>query len=197
MSALPKKGYVQMTEEEYLAFERASQFKHEFRAGEIIDMTGASRRHNLINGSTYARLYLQLRQQGCQAYANDMRVQVKGAKLYTYPDMAVVCGEARFADDGFDMLINPTVIIEVLSPSTEAYDRGEKFQSYRTLVSLREYVLISQDKPLIERYARQDSGEWLLTTAVGLEASIAFESIGCTLSLAEVYEQIDFDGSAL
>ncbi|MBN8639144.1 MAG: Uma2 family endonuclease [Anaerolineae bacterium] len=196
MSALPKKNHREMTEEEYLAFERASQFKHEYRNGEVVDMTGASERHNLISGSTYVALYSQLRGRPCKVYTNDMRVKVRQARLYTYPDIAAVCGDARFSDDTFDMLINPTIIIEVLSPSTETYDRGEKFQNYRKLVSLQEYVLISQVSPHIERFTRQDNDQWLLTEAKGLDAVIELTSIGCTLKLAEVYEQIDFSDTA-
>ncbi len=195
MSAIQKR-YVEMTEAEYVAFERASEFKHEYRSGTIVDMTGASERHNLIGTNTVSLLFPQLRGRGCKIYANDMRVKVRQARLYTYPDIVIMCGEARFADDTFDMLINPTVIIEVLSPSTESYDRGEKFQHYRSLVSLQEYVLISQDSPRIERYMRQDHDSWMLTEAQGLDASIELTSIGCTLKLAEVYEQITFEDTA-
>ncbi len=196
MSALPHKRYVEMTEEEYLAFERASEFKHEYRGGVVIDMTGASRRHNLICLRTAAMLDTQLRGRPCEVYANDMRVKVRQAKLYTYPDIVAVCGEPRFADDTFDMLINPTLIIEVLSSSTESYDRGEKFQQYRKLISLQDYILISQSQPHIERYTRQEDDSWQMTEAQGLETSIELTSIACTLNLAEVYERIDFTDTA-
>ncbi|MBK9749219.1 MAG: Uma2 family endonuclease [Chloroflexi bacterium] len=192
MSALPQKSFVEMTEEEYLAFERASQFKHEFRNGEVIAMVGASERHTLIAGSTHYSLYGQLRDRPCKVYLETMRVKIRAVKVNTYPDISVICGEPQFADREFDTLINPTLIIEVLSPSTETYDRGRKFSYYRALGSLQEYVLISQDSPHIERYIRQNHDGWLLTEAQGLEASIELTSIDCTLKLAEVYEQIDF-----
>lgn len=159
MSALQQTTQV-MTEAEYLTFERASELKHEFLAGQVFAMTGASKAHNLISGSTYVTLYNQLRGRPCNLFPSDMRVKVTATGLHTYPDLSVVCGEAQFSDDEFDTLLNPTVIIEVLSPSTERYDRGKKFQHYRELPSLREYVLIAQDSLRVECYLRQESGSW-------------------------------------
>ena len=121
-----------------------------------------------------------------------MRVLVSTSGLYTYPDVIVVCGYPEFSDDQFDTIVNPIVIIEVLSPSTESYDRGKKFQDYRTLKSLQEYLLISQDKPLIERYLRSDHGEWIFGDAQGLEASLTLTSIDCILRLSDVYRKVDF-----
>jgi Uma2 family endonuclease len=181
-----------MTEAEYLAFERASEWKHEFWAGEIFAMTGASEAHNLICTSISFLLYGQLRGRPCKIYSGDMRVKIAATGLYTYPDISVVCGEARFSDDHRDTLINPTVIFEVLSPSTERYDRGRKFQHYRQLESLRAYVLIEQDSPRIEYYQRQADHTWLLADAHGLDARLELPVIGCTLALAEVYEQVTF-----
>lgn len=181
-----------MTEAEYLQFERAHELKHEFHAGEVLAMTGASRAHNLICTNLVITLGTQLRGQPCEVYANDMRVRVQPARLYTYPDISVACDEPQFTDDHVDTLINPTLIIEVLSPSTERYDRGRKFQHYREVSSLREYVLIAQDSPRIERFLRRDSGLWELTDAHGLDASLNLESIGCTLTLADAYERITF-----
>jgi Uma2 family endonuclease len=192
MVALPKES-TRMSEAEYLAFERASQFKHEYVNGKIIAMSGASREHNLISGSTYAALYNQLQERPCEIYPSEMRVRVEVAGSYAYPDISVVCDEPQFADDEFDMLLNPLVIIEVLSPSTEGHDRGRKFQDYRALDSLREYVLIAQDSPRIEHFLRQDNGTWLLSDASGLEASIELPSIGCTLALADVYRKVTFE----
>jgi len=151
MVALPQK--MRMSESEYLEFERKNETKHEFMDGEVFAMTGASRAHNLISIQTAALLINQLRGKNCEVYAADMRVKIS-SKKYLYPDVSVVCGEVQLSDDKFDNLLNPTVIIEVLSDTTEAYDRGTKFQNYRKLESLQEYVLIAQDKPYIERYMR-------------------------------------------
>jgi Uma2 family endonuclease len=191
--ALPKKF---MTPEEYLDFERASQTKHEYFAGEIFAMAGASENHNLIVMSAGANLYAQLRKRPCKAYASDMRVKTRSTVLYTYPDISVVCGEPQFEDAEVDTLLNPTVIIEVLSPSTESYDRGKKFQHYRTLESLQEYLLIAQDEPHIEHYVRQPDHQWLLSEAQGMEASLELPFIECTLALADVYEKVTFESGA-
>lgn len=190
MSPLPD---VRMTEAEYLAFDRASEIKHEYYRGEIFAMSGGSPEHNLICMSTGAALYSQLRGRPCKSFSSDQRVRISQTRLYTYPDITVVCGDPRFATDAQDTLINPTLLIKVLSPSTESYDRGKKFQHYRQLDSLREYVLIAQDQPHIERYLRQDDDTWLLSEATGLESRIELTSIGCVLALAEVYEQVTFE----
>lgn len=189
--ALPKH---QWTPEEYLDFERKADTKHEYLDGEIYDMSGASKEHVIITGNLSFKLHQQLEQRDdCIPYGNDLRVRVS-KKHYTYPDLTVVCGETRLADDDHqDVLLNPTLIIEVLSPSTEQYDRNRKFQSYRTLASLQEYVMVSQQEPLIERYLRQPNGDWLPSMAQGLDASITLPSIDCTLALADVYRRITFN----
>jgi Uma2 family endonuclease len=186
--------HLPMTEEEYLAFERASDTKHEYYAGEIFAMVGASRGHNLIGGNVFAGLHGQLRRRPCEVYQGDMRVKVGATGLYTYPDVVAVCGEPRFDDDLFDMLLNPTVIIEVLSPSTEAYDHGKKFQHYRSIPSLREYVMIAQDTCRIEHCLRQSDHAWLLTEITDPAATLHLASIGCTLALADLYEKVPLDG---
>jgi Uma2 family endonuclease len=152
-------------------------------------MTGASRKHNLISGNIYRELSLLLKKRPFEAYLSDMRVKAAEARSYHYPDIAVVYGTPRFEDAQLDTLLNPTVLIEVLSSSTEAYDRGGKFTHYRKIATLREYLLVTQDQPSIERYVRQ-GGVWVLTEAEGLEASIPLESIGCVLSLREVYDKV-------
>lgn len=190
MSALPETPK-RMTEAEYLIFERASEFKHEFANGEVLAMTGASRAHNLISVNALAALKAQLRGQGCEIYPADMRVKVAATGLYTYPDISVVCGGAEFNDDRLDTLLNPTVIIEILSPTTERYDRGRKFQHYRELDSLQMYVLIAQDMARIECYARVEGGQWVLSDYKGLDADARLEPIGATLRLMDVYEQVD------
>jgi Uma2 family endonuclease len=182
MLALPQKTH--MTEAEYLAFERKSEIKHEFVDGEVFAMTGASEEHNLICASLIINIGTQLRGKGCEIYAADMRVKI--GKKYVYPDVTVVCGEAQFADDEFDNLLNPTVIFEILLDTTESYDRGTKSENYRKLPSLEEYVLVAQHQPHIERYLRQADGTWNLKEANGLESSLELTSIGCTLQLAEV-----------
>jgi len=194
MSALPQES-VYMTETEYLAFERASEMRHEYSNGRVFAMTGASRAHNLISSYTTTALVNALGDRPCEVYAADMRVRVQAMCLYTYPDIAVVCGEPHFADNKFDTLLNPTVIIEVLSPTTERYERGKKFQDYRRLPSLQEYVLISQESPCVERFLRQPNNEWVLTDAEGLEASVELSSIDCVLALADVYRKVSFDAN--
>jgi Uma2 family endonuclease len=185
--ALPK--YI--SPEEYLRMERASQEKHEYFKGEVFAMTGASENHNIVVGSSYSALYMQLRKRPCQIYPSDMRVRIPTTGLYTYPDISVVCGTPEFEDDGLDTLLNPTVIIEVLSPSTEQYDRGKKFQHYRTIVSLQEYILIAQDSIRIEHFARQGE-QWILTDAKMIDSVITLPSIECTLALSDVYEKVNF-----
>ncbi|NJM06702.1 Uma2 family endonuclease [Candidatus Gracilibacteria bacterium] len=189
MTAQPKP---QLTSEEYLLFERASEEKHEYIAGMAYLMAGGSKRHNRIAGSTYAALYAQLRRRNCIVYPSDMRVKSVQTNIYTYPDIAITCGNEQFEDEKEDTLLNPVVLIEVLSPSTEKYDRGKKFQHYRTILSLREYVLIAQDDYHIERFARQSDNTWVFSEAIGKEATIELTSIQCVLALEEVYEKIDF-----
>jgi Uma2 family endonuclease len=172
-----------------LALERSASYKNEFDDGQIYAMTGASREHNLVSGNMYRDLSLQLKKRPCEAYINDMRVKAAEARSYHYPDIAIVCGTPQFEDVQVDTLLNPMLLIEVLSPSTEAYDRGGKFANYRKIPSLREYLLVAQDQPSIERYVRQ--GEvWILSEATGLEASVPLESIDCVLSLREVYDKV-------
>ena len=144
-----------ITPEEYLVTERTAEFKSEYRNGQIIAMPGASRQHNLITVNISSGLHAQLLERICEVYTNDMRVKVSDSGLYTYPDVVVVCDEPRFEDNHFDTLLNPTVIVEVLSPSTESYDRHGKFLSYQTLESLQEYILVSQNKVCVEQYVRQ------------------------------------------
>lgn len=191
MSALPKKRW---TVSEYLAFERASDEKHEFIDGNVYLMTGASREHNLIVFNLVTILGNQLRDRACEAYANDMRVKVK--QDYAYPDLAVVCDPPEFEDSEVDILLNPTLLIEVLSASTEQYDRGKKFEAYRTLSSLQEYVLIAQDRPHIERFVRGDRGMWIFSEVNGLDVSLELASIGCTLLLADVFQKVAFDDNS-
>lgn len=185
-----------LTAEQYLALERVAEFKSEFINGELVAMAGGGAPHSIIALNVGGELRARLRGSSCQPYNSDMRVNVDATGLYTYPDVAVVCGESRFPNDGRrDTLLNPTVIIEVLSPSTEAYDRGAKFAHYQCLESLREYVLIAQDQPRVEHFARRqenEPNEWLLTVATGLDARIMFPVLGVELPLAEIYQGVRF-----
>lgn len=188
MAALPKK---QWTVEDYLAFERSSEDRHEYLNGEIYLMTGASRNHNLIVLNTAASLHSQLRDRPCEIYASDMRVRT-GQRGYVYPDVVVVRGEPQLEDGELDTLLNPTVIIEVLSSSTEQYDRGQKFHQYRALPSVQEYVLIAQELARIEVYRRQEQGQWLYTATTTPDDLIELTSIDAKLSLTDVYARVTF-----
>ncbi len=179
------------TEEEYLALERATEARHEFLAGEVFAMGGASERHNLIATNLVRELSQQLKGRPCKTYSADMRVRVASSGLYTYPDVVVVCGEAHFDDAGRDTLLNPTLLIEVLSASTESYDRGDKFEHYRKLDSLREYLLVAQDRVHLEQFVRQADGQWLLSDADDRAALVRLPSIEVTVPLGELYDKVD------
>lgn len=182
-----------MPPEEYLAFERKSEYKNEFIDGEVFAMTGASRAHNLIAGNIFTALKQQLRESHCEVYISDMRVGIPAANLYTYPDVVVVCGEPKFEDEHVDTLLNPVLITEVLSKSTAAYDRTAKFAYYRTIESLTEYLLIAQDEHHVEQYVRQPDGHWLLADIRGLESRVESASTRCTLALKEIYDRVSPD----
>lgn len=181
-----------LTPEEYLEFERNSEEKHEYLDGEVFAMSGAKRNHNKITTNLGGLFWQHLKGKDCESYASDMRVFIPKTGLYTYPDLVVVCGEPRFRDNIPDTLVNPLILVEILSDSTESYDRGMKFQHYRSIDSLKEYVLVSQSEARIEKYVRQGDGFWMLSESVGLESSITFESIGCEIPLAEAYDKVDF-----
>lgn len=187
--ALPRPQY---TAAEYLTFERASETKHEFIDGEIVAMAGGGRNHNEIIGNLFFHLRRMLAGGPCRPFLSETRVKAAGGRLYTYPDVSVVCGEAQFEDAALDTLLNPTVIIEVLSPSTESYDRGAKFRRYQTLPSLREYVLVGQDSAQVEHYVRQDDGSWRYVIVEGLEARLMLPTPGVALALSDVYERVEF-----
>ena len=175
--------------EGYLECERRADYKSEYFAGEIVAMEGANRKHNLVSGNVTTSLGVQLRDAPCEVYANDMKVQADKARQYSYPDVVVVCGEPQFQDRTEDVLLNPTVIVEVLSPSTEAKDRGEKFLRYRQISTLTDYVLITQNERRVEQFTKQSDGSWRLVEAFDAGA-VNLESIGCTLSLADVYNKV-------
>jgi Uma2 family endonuclease len=182
-----------LTECEYLDQERRAEGKSEFYRGQIYAMSGASRAHNLITLNIGAELRSRLRGRPCEVYVGDMKVKINPTGLYTYPDVAVVCGEPQFDDQQSDVLLNPKIIIEVLSPSTEAYDRGDKFGHYRRLASLSDYVLVAQNRCRIEHFSRQADGRWLLIEINDPQTDFTLDSIGCTLALAEIYERVVFE----
>ncbi|MDI6791756.1 MAG: Uma2 family endonuclease [bacterium] len=182
---------IYLTPEEYLAIERKAEYKSEYFTGEIFAMAGAGERHVTIVANTMFLLVSQLKGRPCKAYSNDLRVKVSPTGLYTYPDVVVVCGEALFEDEHKDTLLNPTVLIEVLSESTEAYDRGAKFEHYRTLESLSDYLLISQDKTKIEHFVRQPNDQWLFSDSPDIDGVMEISSIKCKLPLAEVYDKVE------
>lgn len=181
------------TPAEYLAFDSASEIRNEYIAGEIVAMTGASREHNLINSNVNGELRSQLRGKPCETYSNDMRVETKAPDYY-YPDTVIVCGKPEIIKrEGVDTLLNPTAVIEVLSKGTEAKDRGDKFFEYRSILSIKDYILISQDKMRVEHYTRQPNDEWILHHDVTEpEGKIIIESIGCELRLSDIYERVEF-----
>jgi Uma2 family endonuclease len=178
--------------QEYLDLERESETKHEYVDGRIIAMARASANHGLIMFGVGGALRQQLRGRGCYVYPSDLRVRIDALRIFTYPDISVACGTPQFGEERADTLLNPILIMEILSPSTEITDRTTKFARYRRIPSFREYVLIAQDKPLIEHYVRQDNGTWSWSAVEGLEESIYLPTIDCTLALAEVYEQVTF-----
>jgi Uma2 family endonuclease len=181
-----------LTETEYLAIERRAETKSEYCDGEMFAMSGATRKHNLIVSNIIRELSEQLRDGPCEVYPSDMRVKVEKTGLYAYPDIVVVCGEPRFLDDEDDTLLNPTLLVEVLSKSTGAYVRGLKSRRYRKLPSLREYVIIEQGEPLMELYSRSPDGEWKLREATKMTESLALKSIKCKLTVAAAYEKVAF-----
>lgn len=175
--------------EEYLAIEREAEFKSEYLNGEIYALAGGSPKHSIITVNVTAIVALQLRGKPCMAFSNDMKVRTRGDALYAYPDLTVVYEEPVFHDRHQDVLLNPAVIIEVLSPPTEADDRGKKFAQYQRIESLTDYLLVAQEEPRIDHFVRQPGNRWLLTAVSGMEARLAIASIGCTLLLAEVYDK--------
>jgi len=181
-----------LTEAEYLEIERRAECKSEFLDGEMIAMSGGSPAHSLIACNLISAINTQLKDSPCMVFNSDMRIKVQMAGLYTYPDVSVLCGREEIEGEHDDVLLNPTVIAEVLSDSREAYDRGKKFELYRRLPSLREYLLVNQHEPLIEQFIRQPGGEWLFRDVAGLEGKLSLPSVGITIALADVYSKVRF-----
>jgi Uma2 family endonuclease len=186
MSSLPT---YYLTPEEYLAIEREAEYKSEYVDGVRYAMAGGSERHNLIAANTIIAIGIQLRNRPCRVYPSDLKVRVPNSKRFLYPDVSVVCGESRFADNERDVILNPVLVVEVLSESTAAYDRGKKFLSYQQIESLQEYLLISQDEEIVEHYVRQSNDTWLYTKAMGSEETIILPSIECEVMLKDIYDK--------
>jgi Uma2 family endonuclease len=179
-----------LTPEEYLAIERRAETKSEYFDGEMFAMVGASRKRNIISGNVLGEVGQQLKGKPFEIYASKMRVKIPATGLYTYPDVTVACGEPEFEDEFVDTLLNPTLIVEVLSASTAAYDRIKKFGYYRTIDSLAEYLLVAQDEYKVEQYAKQPDGRWLLSDIRSLKGVVELDSIECRLTLADVYDKV-------
>ena len=204
MTALPQQKKEPLyTIEAYLAFEREAEERHEYLDGVIYDMAGESPEHGDISTNLIGELRNQLRDKPCRVRAKDTKVlsgspllaQLRKSKkgLFSYPDVVVICGEPQYLDGKRDVLLNPQVLIEILSDTTELKDRSEKFIRYRqSLPSLTDYILVSQHRPLIEHFIRQADGNWLLVVLEGLDASLTIASIGCAIALAEIYRLVEF-----
>jgi len=181
-----------ITEQEYLALDRVADRRSEYHDGQMFLMSGASNEHNLIVGEVIRNIGNTLVNSPCNVYPSDMRIQIPGRRNYVYPDVSVVCAEPQFDDKRSEILLNPNLIIEVLSPSTQHFDRGKKFDLYRRIPSLQEYVLIAQNEPRAVAYRRQADEIWVFSEAHGLDGNIHLHSVGCDLDLKEVYRKIVF-----
>ena len=185
-----------VTPEEYLHRERKAEFRSEYFRGETFAMAGASANHNLIVLNAGASLREQFKKKPCRVYPSDLKLRVEATGLYTYPDLSVVCGDPQLESDAGDVLLNPVVLVEVLSDSTEAYDRGKKFEHYRTIPSLMHYVLIAQDRHSIDCFTRGPEGDWRLTSCQGSDGKIELASIDSQLAATEVYDKVVFTEQA-
>jgi Uma2 family endonuclease len=192
-SAMSRRAKPYVSPEEYLALERQDEDKHEYVDGEIFAWAGASRKHNLIALNIAGELRQQLKGKPCEVYPGEMRVKAAASRAYVYPDVVVVCDEPKFEDDYVDTLLNPNLVFEVLSKSTESYNRLAKSAYYRTIESLSEYVLVAQEEYRVEQYVKQVAGRWLLSEVRSLESVIELDSISCSLALRDIYDRISFD----
>jgi Uma2 family endonuclease len=181
-----------LTPEQYLEIERRAERKSEYWQGEMFAMAGAGESHNLLVTSMSAQIHSQLRSSASRTYANDMRVCVGVTGLYAYSDIVVVFGVPQFLDGRRDTLLNPSLIIEVLSPSTEAYDRGRKFEHCQSIDSLKQYLLVASERVHTDLFTRQPGGQWLLTAAGSIDDALDLESVGCRITLRDTYERVEF-----
>jgi Uma2 family endonuclease len=181
-----------LTEAEYLALDRAAEIRSEYVDGEMFAMSGGSSNHAQLHHNVSGELYIALRGTKCRAMGPDMRVRIEASQMFTYPDVVIICGEPALAGDQKDILLNPTAIVEVLSPSTEKYDRGKKFQNYRLIESLKDYILINQDEVLIEQFVRGEGDSWTFHDYRHLSDALKIESIGVSILLQNIYDRVDF-----
>jgi Uma2 family endonuclease len=181
-----------LTEAEYLEIERVAEFKSEFFDGEVFAMAGGTPQHSLIATNLAGEFRNRLKDSNCVPYNADLRIKIEATGLCTYPDLSVICGPLQLAEGTDDTVVNPTLLVEVLSDSTEAYDRGKKFEHYRQIPTCREYLLVSQHESRIEQFIRQADGRWVLNEAVGLEATLELPSLRISVSLAEVFAKVNF-----
>jgi Uma2 family endonuclease len=193
MTAITKK----LSEAEYLAIERAAEFKSEFFNGEMFAMAGVSHQHNEIKDNLIYEITSRLKGGPCRTYSSDQRVKIERTGLYTYPDLLIVCGRGEFDKEHQDILYNPQVIIEILSKSTESYDRGKKFLHYRRLQSLQEYVLVSQERKLVERFVRQADETWVLTTFEDPNGEFVLATVPVRVPMADVYSGVELTEESL
>jgi Uma2 family endonuclease len=194
MAANPERRY---TLEEYLELDRTSEERLEFWDGEIFCMSGGSEEHDEIETNMIVFLKSQLRERGCRIFSANMRIKVPSAPPYRYGDLSALCGKAEFEEiGGVDALINPQLIVEVLSPSTEAYDRGDKFSHYKSIPTLREYLLVAQHRPHVTHLFKDDEGKWIHAEANDPAETVTLRSLGCELPLSEVYRGVSFDEAA-
>ncbi len=186
-----------VTPEEYLERERRAEYKSEYYQGEVFAMSGASRNHVMIVSNLVFALHTALGGTGCLVFPSDLRVHVPAVGLFTYPDVSVVCGEEELLDEEFDTLLNPVLLVEVLSPSTESYDRGTKFAFYRSIASLREYALVSQRQKMVEVFRKNEEGLWVLHEFDEARNDVALASVGCALRLDDLYANVTLEGVSL
>ena len=178
---------------EYLELEKNSEFKHEYFDGEIFAMVGAKRSHNIISSNIIGELRNGLKQTPCMVFSSDMRVKIEKIEKYTYPDIVLACDKMEFLEDELDSLINPVAIMEILSDSTEAYDRGLKFKHYQLIESLQEYILVSQYYCQVEKYIRNKDNSWNYTSFTDIEQTLKISSIKCELPLSEIYHKVELN----
>ena len=190
MSAQP---LPKLTVEEYLEIERTSDTKHEFFAGQMYDMAGGTYEHAILVPNLIVEIGSRLKGTNCRIASNDLLVRTAPDGLHTYPDITIICGEPNLADDQRDVLLNPILLVEVLSKSTEAHDRGTKFAEYRRIETLRDYVLVSQTEPRVEVFSRAEGATWTLRDYAGLEAACELPAIDCSLPLADIYRGVRFE----
>ncbi len=189
----PAKKY--FTREEYLAFEETAEYKSEYYRGEIFAMAGASIDHNRIVSNLNMNLNQRLLKKNCEAFMSDMRLQVEPKDLFTYPDIMVICGKPQFYENRNDTITNPLIIFEILSESTKNYDRGEKFEFYRAIPTLKEYVIIDQYKIHVEQFSIGDAGKWVLTEYNDIHNELKLATVDLTIPLETIYSRVEFSGN--